>query len=179
MTATAALELRTFTTIDDVRGDLVDVYADVRSELLHLPNYAVTAFGERLDRHGVEPGFVAVLAYADGLPVGYAYANTIEHGDRYWERTSPPPADKYTDGPAAALKEIGVRTPWRKTGTARRIHDALLATRTEPFVTLMVNPAAGDGKVYALYESWGYEEIGQSQPSPSSPLLKVMIRPTM
>lgn len=177
MTATSVLELRTFTNIDAVRGDLIDVYADVRSALLHLPNYAVTAFGERLDRHGAEPGFVAVLAYADGFPVGYAYANTIEHGDRYWERTSPPPADKYTERPAVALKEIGVRSVWRKTGTARRIHDALLATRSEPFVTLMVNPAAGDGKVHALYRSWGYNDIGQSQPSPSSPLLSVMIRP--
>jgi GNAT superfamily N-acetyltransferase len=120
MTATSTLELRTFDNIDTVRGDLVDVYADVRSALLHLPNYAVTAFGERLDRHGAEPGFVAVLAYADGFPVGYAYANTIEHGDRYWQRTSPVPADKYTEHPAAALKEIGVRSTWRKTGTARR-----------------------------------------------------------
>lgn len=43
-------------------------------------------------------------------------------------------------------------------------------------ITLMVNPAAGDGKVRALYESWGYEDIGQSQPSPASPVLTVMIR---
>jgi GNAT superfamily N-acetyltransferase len=177
MTATSTVELRTFDNLDTVRGDLVDVYADVRSALLHLPNYAVTAFGERLDRHGAEPGFVAVLAYADGFPVGYAYANTIEQGDRYWQRTSPVPADKYTEHPAAALKEIGVRPAWRKTGTARRIHDALLATRSEPFVTLMVNPAAGNGKVHALYRSWGYDDIGQSQPSPSSPLLSVMIKP--
>ncbi|GFH38310.1 hypothetical protein SCWH03_45520 [Streptomyces pacificus] len=75
-----------------------------------------------------------------------------------------------------ALKEIGVRPTWRKTGTARRIHDALLAIRDEPYVTLMVSPAAGDGKVHALYESWGYEDIGQSQPSPASAILTVMIR---
>jgi hypothetical protein len=48
-----------------------------------------------------------------------------------------------------ALKEIGFRPTWRKTGTARRIHDTLLATRDVPFVTLMVNPAAGDGRVHA------------------------------
>lgn len=72
-----------------------------------------------------------------------------------------------------ALKEIGVRLVWRKTGTARRIHDALLATRDEPYVTLMVNPAAGDGKVHALYKSWGYEDTGQSR---SSPVLTVVIR---
>ncbi|WP_432037590.1 GNAT family N-acetyltransferase [Streptomyces cucumeris] len=176
MTTAPAIELRTFTSLDSARGDLVDVYAEVRAPLLHLPNYAVTAFGERLDRHGAEPGFMAVLAYADGHPVGYAYANTIEHGDRYWQRTSPEPPERYTERPAVALKEIGVRPKWRKTGTARRIHDALLATREEPFVTLMVNPAAGEGKVHALYTSWKDEDIGHSQPSPASPMLTVMIR---
>ncbi|MFJ9864543.1 GNAT family N-acetyltransferase [Streptomyces sp. NPDC101165] len=178
MTSAPAIELRTFTALDAVRGDLIDVYADVRAPLLHLPNYAVTAFGERLDRHSGEPGFTAVLAYTDGHPIGYAYGNTIEHGDRYWQRTTPEPKDEYTEHPAMALKEIGVRPAWRGTGTARRIHDALLATRDEPYVTLMVNPAAGDGKVHALYQSWGYEDIGQSQPSPASPVLTVMIRAT-
>lgn len=178
MMSALAIELRTFTTLGTARGDLIDVYADVRAPLLHLPNYAVTAFGERLDRHGTEPGFMAVLAYADGHPIGYAYGNTIEHGDRYWQRTTPTPADEYTGRPAVALKEMGVCPAWRGTGTARRIHDALLATRDEPYVTLMVNPAAVDGKVHALYTSWGYEDIGQSQPSPASPVLTVMIRAT-
>ncbi|MGW2826504.1 GNAT family N-acetyltransferase [Streptomyces sp. NPDC001443] len=178
MTTASALELRTFTALGAIRGDVLDVYAEVRAPLLHLPNYAVTAFGERLDRHGGEPGFTAVLAYAAGRPVGYAYGNTIEHGDRYWQRTSPTPAQRYTERPAVALKEIGVGPAWRKTGTARRIHDALLAVRDEPYVTLMVNPAAGDGKVHDLYRSWGYGDIGQSQPSPASPVLTVMVRAT-
>ncbi|MGW7092366.1 N-acetyltransferase family protein [Streptomyces sp. NPDC054874] len=176
MTTAPATELRTFTSLDTIRGDLLDVYAEVRAPLLHLPNYAVTAFGERIDRHSTEPGFTALLAYAAGQPVGYAYGNTIEHGDRYWQRTSPTPADKFTGHPTMALKEIGVRPAWRKTGTARRVHDALLATRDEQYVTLMVNPIAGDGKVHTLYKSWGYEDIGRSQPSPASPVLTVMIR---
>lgn len=177
MTTAPTIELRTFTALDGARSDLLDVYAEVRAPLLHLPNYAVTAFGERLDRHSTEPGFVAVLAYADGHPVGYAYGNRIEDGDRYWQRTSPTPAEEHTERPAVAMKEIGVRPAWRGTGTARSIHDALLASREEPYVTLMVNPAAGDGKVHRLYQSWGYEDIGQSQPSPASPALTVMIRP--
>lgn len=178
MTTAPAAELRIFTDVGPVRGDVIDVYAEVRAPLLHLPNYAVTAFGERLDRHGAEPGFAAVLAYVEGEPVGYVYGNCIEHGDRYWQRTAPEPAQEYTSRPAVALKEIGVRPAWRKTGTARRMHDAFLATREEPYVTLMVNPAAGDGKVHALYRSWGYEDIGKSQPSPASPVLTVMIRAT-
>ncbi|MFB1049288.1 GNAT family N-acetyltransferase, partial [Streptomyces chrestomyceticus] len=55
MTTAPTTELRTFDTLDAVRGDLLDVYAEVRAPLLHLPNYAVTAFGERLDRHSTEP----------------------------------------------------------------------------------------------------------------------------
>ncbi|MFJ3089721.1 GNAT family N-acetyltransferase [Streptomyces sp. NPDC086838] len=176
MTTAPTTELRTFTSLDNIRGDLLDVYAEVRAPLLHLPNYAVTSFGERIDRHSTEPGFTAVLAYSDNQPVGYAYSNTIEHGDRYWQRTSPTPAEKYTERPTMALKEIGVHPSWRKTGTARRIHDTLVATGAEPYITLMVNAAAGSGKVHTLYESWGYEDIGQSQPSPASPVLTVMIR---
>lgn len=178
MTTAPVIELRRFTELDTVRRDLVDVYAEVRAPLLHLPGYAITGFGERLDRHGTEPGFVAVLAYADGHPIGYAYGNRIEHGDRYWQRTSPEPPATYTANPALAIKEIGVRPSWRGTGTARRIHDALLLSSDEEYVTLMVNTAAGDGKVHALYRDWGYEDIGQSQPSPASPLLTVMVRPT-
>ncbi|WP_229871850.1 hypothetical protein [Streptomyces longisporoflavus] len=108
-------------------------------------------------------------------PVGYAYGNTIEHGDRYWQRTSPPPVAQYTERPAVALEEIGVSPAWRGTGTARRIHDVLLVGRSEPYVTLMVNKAAGGGKVHALYRAWGYEDIGQSRPSAASPVLTVRL----
>ncbi|MFG2825054.1 GNAT family N-acetyltransferase [Kitasatospora sp. NPDC048365] len=160
-----------------VRQDLLDVYADVRAPLLHLPNYRVETFAERLDRHATEPGFELVLGYDGDIPVGYAYGNTADAGDRYWKRMTEPLPDGYTDTPVLVIKEIGVRTPWRGTGTARRIHDSLLATRTEDRVTLMVNPLAGDGKVQALYEAWGYEEFNAQQPTPESPRLTAMIRP--
>ncbi len=58
------------------------------------------------------------------------------------------------------------------------MHDALLEGRPEPYATLMVNPAAGDGKVMRLYEGWGYREIGAVQPSPESPWLVCMGRTT-
>ncbi len=75
-----------------------------------------------------------------------------------------------------ALREIGVRAPWRGTGTARRLHDAFLDRRTEDRVTLMVNPLAGDGKVRALYETWGYRAFNSQPPSELSPGLAVMVR---
>ncbi|MFE5948598.1 GNAT family N-acetyltransferase [Streptomyces sp. NPDC056480] len=172
------IELRSFSELEAVRGDLLDVYAEVRAPLLHLANYAVSAFGERLDRHGAEDGFQAVLAYEGGHPVGYAYGNQIENGDRYWQRMNPAPSEQYTARSAVALKEIGVRPAWRGTGVARRVHDGFLSSRDERYVTLMGNEAAGGGKVHALHRSWGYEDLGHSQPSLASPRLTVMIRPT-
>ncbi|MFI5534120.1 GNAT family N-acetyltransferase [Kitasatospora sp. NPDC051853] len=160
----------------ETRQDLLEVYADVRAPLLHLPNYRVDAFAERLDRHATEPGFELVLGYDGQTPTGYAYGNTIEASDRYWKRMTEPLPDGLTDTPVLVIKEIGVRTPWRGTGTARRIHDDLLAGRTEDRVTLMVNPLAGDGKVQAVYEAWGYQAFNAQQPSPDSPRLTAMIR---
>jgi hypothetical protein len=87
-----------------------------------------------------------------------------------------PLLDGFTDINTMALKEIMVRSPWRGTGTARRIHDELLSQRTEQRVTLLVNPLAGEGKVQGLYETWGYTAFNRQQPSPDSPALTAMIR---
>lgn len=37
MTLASGSELRTFTDLDNARGDILDVYAEVRAPLLHLP----------------------------------------------------------------------------------------------------------------------------------------------
>lgn len=175
MSDPADVELRHYTDIIPVRKDIIDVYADARAPLLHLPHYSVERFAERLDRHATEPGWEAVIAYAADQPVGYAYVNTLATDDRWWARMTQPLPEGFTSISTAALKEIMVRTPWRGTGTARRIHDALLANRTEDRVTLSVNPQAGDGKVQALYTTWGYASFNEQQPSPESPRLTAMI----
>ncbi|MEZ0096270.1 GNAT family N-acetyltransferase [Streptacidiphilus sp. EB129] len=170
------VELRHYTDLTPVRQDIIDVYTDARAPLLHLPHYAVERFAERLDRHAGESGWETVIAYDTDQPVGYAYVNTLIENDRWWSRMTEPLPDSFTDISTAALKEIMVRTPWRGTGTALRIHDALLSGRTEERVTLSVNPLAGDGKVQALYVTWGYEPFNEQRPSPDSPSLTAMIR---
>ncbi|WP_424710473.1 GNAT family N-acetyltransferase [Kitasatospora acidiphila] len=171
------MELRHYTELTlEVRRDLLAVYVDVRAPLLHLANYRVEAFAERLDRHAGEPGFEVVLGYDRGEAIGYAYVNALSPDDRWWKRMAEPLPAGFTALSTVALKEIGVRAPWRGTGVARRIHDALLAHRTEERVTLLVNPLAGDGKVQALYESWGYVSINAQQPAPESPRLIAMVR---
>ncbi|MFK4070432.1 GNAT family N-acetyltransferase [Streptomyces sp. NPDC029674] len=75
-----------------------------------------------------------------------------------------------------ALSELMVREPWRKTGTARRLHDALLNTRTEERAMLLVNQS--HPKVHALYESWGWQTLGDLRPHiPDAPLFHAMLLP--
>ncbi|WP_457031844.1 GNAT family N-acetyltransferase [Kitasatospora sp. P5_F3] len=170
------IELRHHTDLTaQARQDLLDVYAEVRAPLLHLANYGVEAFVRRLEQLATEPGFELVLGYDSDVPVGYAYGNTVDAADRYWKRMAEPLPDGWTDAPVLALREIGVRAPWRGTGAARRIHDGLLAHRTEDRVTLMVNPLAGDGKVQALYGTWGYQAFNSQPPSADSPRLTAMV----
>ncbi|RSS34063.1 GNAT family N-acetyltransferase [Streptomyces sp. WAC07061] len=170
--------LRRLTDLRQARGPLVEAYADVRAPLLHLPNYSLRALAERLERYGQAPGFAAVLAFDAGdRPVGYAYGNTVEAGDLWWKRISDDLDTEYTRAPTLALREIGVTVPFRGTGLARRIHDELLAGREDRYASLMVNPAAGQGKVQQVYASWGYEAIGPVQPAPDSPVLTAMVRP--
>ncbi|MFE1556118.1 GNAT family N-acetyltransferase [Streptomyces sp. NPDC058734] len=175
---TAQVSLHRHTTYTpQVRDVIGQLYAEVRADLLNHPNYRLEVFLERLDRHGTEPGWTAVLAHApDGAPVGYAYANSIAPGDRWWKRLNIPAPRTFTNRDALAVKEIGLIPAWRGIGLSRQIHDALLAGRAEPHTTLMVNPAAGDGKVMRLYQGWGYKEIGVVQPSPESPWLVCMGR---
>ncbi|MEU3317075.1 GNAT family N-acetyltransferase [Streptomyces sp. NPDC006662] len=175
-TPTVVIQRHTVLT-PELRHVIGDLYAQVRADLLDHPNYRLDVFLERLDRHATEPGWALVIASApDGTPAGYAYANTVSPGDRWWKRLNTPAPGKYTSRDAAAVKEIGVTPAWRGIGVSRQMHEALLEGRSEAHATLMVNPAAGDGKVMRLYQGWGYEEIGVVQPSPDAPWLVAMGR---
>lgn len=133
-------------------------------------------YGERLARHGSEPGWEAVIGFDGTTPIGYAYVNTRAVTARWRQRMATPLPEGRTNTPTVALKEIMLRVPWRGTGTSVRIHDELLAGRKEEQVTLLVNPLAGEGKVQALYQTWGYVQISEQQPSPDGPVLAAMVR---
>ncbi|MCX2967364.1 MULTISPECIES: GNAT family N-acetyltransferase [Streptomyces] len=170
------IELRHATDLDTVWNTLIEVYAEVRADQLHQPHYSVERYGERLARHGAEPGWETVIGYDGDEPVGYAYVNTVEPDDRWWRRMTRPLPEGTTVRATVALKEIMLRVPWRGTGAARRIHDELLAHRPEEQVSLLVNAQNGDGKVKALYERWGYREVSAQQPSADGPVLTAMLR---
>ncbi|MGV9314764.1 N-acetyltransferase [Streptomyces sp. NPDC003691] len=164
-----------------MRQAILDIHAEVRHQDFGLTGdfHTVARFDERLSGYASRPGWAAVVGYESGEPVGFCFGMPLAADTRWWRSmTEPVPAEVIReDGRrTVALNEIVVRKHRRGTGTARRLHDAWLSGRTEERVTLLVDPAAGGGKVKAVYESWGYEKLGEQQPFPDSPRFAAMIR---
>ncbi len=56
---------------------------------------------------------------------------------------------------------------------SERLTRALMADRDEDLVVLLVDTE--HPRVQALYESWGFREVGERQPFPDSPVYAVML----
>ncbi|MGK5544980.1 GNAT family N-acetyltransferase [Streptomyces sp. URMC 127] len=177
------IEFRRSRDVDEVRQTILDLHVEVRGDfgLLDRPFNSVERFDERLLAYAQRPGWETVVARTPGGElVGFCFGTPLGADTRWWASMINPLPDGYTTETGTrtlAFQEICVRKPWRGHGVARRLHDKLLAGHPEERVTLLVNPAAGDGKLKAVYESWGYEEIGRQQPFEDSPQFAVMMRP--
>ncbi|MFC5724693.1 N-acetyltransferase [Streptomyces gamaensis] len=178
-----ALEFRRSSTVEEVRRTILDLHAEVRGDfgLLDHPFNTVARFDERLLVYARRPGWQTVIARTPaGEPVGFCFGTPLAPDTRWWSSVTTPVPDGYTTETGSrtlAFQEICVRKPWRGRGAARRLHDSLLAGRTEERVTLLVDPEAGGGKVRAVYQSWGYEQVASQQPFPDSPVFACMTRP--
>lgn len=168
--------------LSQIRQILLDVHAEVRHRDFGLtaPFYDVDRFNERLSSYASRPSWAAVVGHEDGEPVGFCFGVALGPDTRWWQSMTTELPEGYTveDGKrTVALNEIVVRKPWRGRGVAWQLHEAWLSQRTEQRVTLLVNPAAGDGAVQAVYEAWGYRKVGDQQPFPDSPVFAAMTRP--
>ncbi|MFE7965416.1 GNAT family N-acetyltransferase [Streptomyces cellulosae] len=152
-----------------IRQMLLDVHADAYRD--QLGDEFVQRFPWFVDHWGGHPGFACVVGFDEGEPVGFAYGAPAGEGREWWrEHLEVPPAD----GSTFSVSELMVRPRWRKTGTAHRLHEALLEGRPEALAVLLVDP--GHPKVEALYGRWGYRRVGFRQPFPDSPNYAVMVR---
>lgn len=167
-----------------VRQLILDIHVEVRGEfgLMDRPFYQRERFDERLTSYSSRPGWEAVVAYDHKEPVGYVFAVPLGESTAWWSAEQTPLPEDYVkeNGERTlALNEILVRRPWRGAhgkGTARGLHEELLSERQEQRVTLLVNPTLSDGRLKAVYESWGYEQIGSQQPFDDSPVFATMMR---
>jgi hypothetical protein len=170
--------------VDRVRQLILDIHVEVRGEfgLMERPFYRPDRFDERLTAYSSRPGWEAVVGYHGEEPVGYVFAVPLGPNTGWWSAEQEPLPDGYVqeDGKRTlALNEVLVRRPWRGAhgkGTTRSLHEELLSQRQEQRVTLLVNPALSDGRLKAVYESWGYEQIGSQQPFDDSPVFATMMR---
>lgn len=160
----AAAELRTL---------LLDVHDDCYADQMDDPFNTRERFEWFVDHWSSNPNWSCVVGYDAAAPVGFAYGAPLSPYMEWWRGhldPEPEPGRQTTFG----LSELMVRPKWRKTGASRRLHDALLEGRAEHIVTLTVDRE--HGKVQALYESWGYEKIGEKKPFDDSPTFAVMLR---
>ncbi|MFI2077561.1 GNAT family N-acetyltransferase [Streptomyces triculaminicus] len=182
MPDTADLTFQRTSDVEAVRQTILDVHAEVRADfgLMSKPFNHVARFDERLTAYAQRSGWQAVIARtAVGEPAGFCFGTPLAPDSAWWAAMNPPLDEDYTletGTRTLAFQEICVRKPWRGRGIARRLHDELLADHTEERVTLLVDPTVGDGRVQAVYESWGYEQIGQQKPFDDSPTFAVMMR---
>lgn len=159
-----------------VRQQLIDVYAEVYAdEALADPFHSVPRFTDRLDGHASRPGWACSVGTIDGETVGYAYGRPDSEGE--WRRVTDPVSPDVHDygvgGAMFGLCEIMVREPWRGTGIARVIHDALMRDRPELRASLLVDRT--HPRVRATYERWGYRAVATAQPFPDSPVYDAMV----
>jgi GNAT superfamily N-acetyltransferase len=168
---TTAVELRRFGHEDlpNIRQTLLDVHAEAYAD--EMDDEFNQRFPWFVDHWGSHPGFACVIGFEDEEPVGFAYGAPATPGREWWrEHLSESPADDST----FSVSELMVRPRWRKTGTAERLHTALIESRPEALAVLLVDP--DHPKVQALYETWGYRRVGNRQPFPDSPNFTVMLR---
>ncbi|MBQ0827343.1 GNAT family N-acetyltransferase [Streptomyces tagetis] len=178
------VEVRHYTsaTLSEVREHILDVHVEVRHHDFGLtgPFYHRDRFDERLTSYAARPGWTAVLGWENDEPVGFCFGVTLGADSRWWSSMTEPLQVAFTHETGertVALNEIVVRKPWRGRGIAWQLHEAWLAQRPEERVTLLVNPKAGEGRVQARYEAWGYRKVGDQQPFPDSPVFAAMVRP--
>lgn len=170
--------------VEEVRQLILNIHVEVRGEfgLMERPFYHRDRFDERLTAYSSRPGWEAVVGYHGEEPIGYVFAVPLGENTGWWSAEQDRHPDAYVkeDGKRTlALNEILLRKPWRGAhgqGAALALHEELLSQRQEQRVTLLVNPALSDGRLKAVYESWGYKQIGRQQPFDDSPVFATMVR---
>ncbi|AXK36536.1 N-acetyltransferase [Streptomyces armeniacus] len=167
---TSTLELRQYTHDDlsEIRQTLLDVHDDVYAA--QMDDEFNQKFPWFVDHWGGHPQFSCMIAYEGDKAVGFAYGAPGTEGREWWrEHLDPAPEKTRT----FHFSELMVRERWRKTGTAEKLHRALMAPRDEDLAALLVDVT--HPRVQALYESWGYRKVGERHPFPDSPVFALML----
>ncbi|MGW2600015.1 GNAT family N-acetyltransferase [Streptomyces klenkii] len=134
-------------------------------------------FSWLLDAWSCRPAWACVIAYEGDTAVGCAHGAPLTDATSWWSYVVTPLPAGFTQESGTrtfAVTDLMVRPQWRKTGTAARIHQELLAGRPEERATLLVDST--QPKVQSLYETWGYAPVGHTGPFDHAEALTVMVQ---
>jgi GNAT superfamily N-acetyltransferase len=157
------VQLGTQTTVLEYGEPIFQLYYEAFSQPPHTwPENEETAFRQRLARLATNPTLGIVTALAEDNLLGFAYGYTLLPDTSWWHGFITPVPEEVTserEGRTFALIDFAVTEAWRGHGIGRRLHDTLLASRSESRATLAVEPAAHQAR--AIYEHWGWRVVGR------------------
>jgi GNAT superfamily N-acetyltransferase len=162
--------------LDELSEVFVEVYAEP-------PYYSgeedLRIFQKRFAGQTRQQGFSLVTARSDGTLVGFIFGYTLSPTTQWWSDPLTPVAPSITQerpGRTFAVIEMVVRSPWRRRGVGRGMHDLLLKDRREERATLTVLPAAEAAQ--AAYARWGWHKVTQTiNPLPGDPVYDLLLKP--
>ncbi|CAM5585449.1 GNAT family N-acetyltransferase (plasmid) [Streptomyces viridifaciens] len=156
---------------------LLDLYAEIYATEAAEDPFVSSGSPTASTTTPLPPRWGCALGEVDGVPIGYAYGFARTADYKWAGLVSMVPGVDLTehDTRTFALCEVMVRADFRGTGTARTLHEELLSHRVGERSNLLVDEE--HPKVRALYERWGYTEMGIMQPYPDSPRYVSMWRP--
>jgi GNAT superfamily N-acetyltransferase len=164
-----------------LRDTVADIDRDARVDKIEAgsPFDAIDEFLRRFDAYVQRPGFVLVMAYQDGQPVGQAWGWPLDRESRWWRGLIDEPEPGFTqeDGRRTfAFSELMVRRERTGQGVAHALHDELLADRPEQRATLLVR--SENATAYRAYTRWGWRKATELRPAvPHAPLMDVLVLP--
>ncbi|MEO3852629.1 GNAT family N-acetyltransferase [Streptomyces sp. B8F3] len=143
--------------LDEIRGTLLDVYAEVYADdIANDPFFSIERWQERLAGHSSAGGWGCVIAEVDKRAAGFTYGFTSR-----------------SENTTFMVCENMLLPQWRGRGVSKLMHNELMRHRQEERAELLVRRERP--RLRAMYERWGYQQVGEKLPFPDAPLYDVMV----
>ncbi|MDT3395243.1 GNAT family N-acetyltransferase [Streptomyces sp. B1866] len=166
----------------NIADELIEVYARVYAMPPYAgdPFFSVASFRGRLEAAFDTYGFETVTARRKGRIVGYVHGATLPADKPWWTSLGDRRPEKLREMAEADqvfwLRELMVLPEHANQGLGRRLHDTVIAGRTESVTTLTC--IVDNQPAHDAYLRWGYAIMGQIKHAPESPVYDAMVLPS-